>query len=133
MPVLCIVLILIVIMIYSIYVSVIQKRNKVLEAYSGIDVQFKKRYDLIPNILTIAQKFMDHEKGLLEEITKLRTEALKISSTADINGKINLDNDIKARMREIMIAVENYPDLKSDATMVQAMKTYNETDRKSVV
>ena len=55
---------------YMTYASVIQKKNKVSEAFSSIDVQLKKRYDLIPNILTIANKFMEHEKGLFEKITK---------------------------------------------------------------
>ena len=62
---------------YFIYVSLIKKRNKVLEAFSSIDVQLKKRYDLIPNILTIAKKFMEHEKTLIEEVTALRTQYQK--------------------------------------------------------
>ena len=53
---------------YGSYVSVIKRRNKVQEAFASIDVQLKKRYDLIPNILMIAQKFMDHEKSLIEEV-----------------------------------------------------------------
>ena len=52
---------------YSIYVSLIQKKNKVMEAFSSIDVQLKKRYDLIPNILSIAKKFMEHEKAFLKK------------------------------------------------------------------
>ena len=71
-------IILILICGYSMYVAVIQKKNKVLEAFSSIDVQLKKRYDLIPNILTLANKFMEHEKGLMEEITKLRTQAMSL-------------------------------------------------------
>ena len=78
--------------LYNIYTSVIKKRNKALEAFSGIDVQLKKRYDLIPNILTIAQKFMDHEKGLMEEITKLRTQAVELGRNyADISKRVELD------------------------------------------
>ncbi len=117
-----------IVFLYNLYSSLIKKRNKVLEAYSGIDVQLKKRYDLIPNILTIASKFMDHEKNLLEEITSLRTEALKLTSNADINNKIRIDDDIMNKMRQIMVTVENYPDLQSDKTMLQAMQTYNEVE-----
>ena len=69
-----IIIILFVILFYKGYVSIIKKKNKVKEAFSGISVQLKKRYDLIPNILTIAQKFMDHERSLIEDVTKLRTE-----------------------------------------------------------
>ncbi len=123
-----IILLIVALVCYNLYVDVIKKRNKVLEAFSGIDVQLKKRYDLIPNILTVAQKFMDHEKGLLEEVTKLRTQALQLMQSSDINGKIRLDNDIMDKMRQIMVAVENYPDLKSDQTMIQAIQTYNEVE-----
>lgn len=124
-----IVLLAILAMLYSLYVQLIQKRNKVKEAMGGIDVQLEKRYDLIPNILTIAKKFMEHERGLMEEITKLRTQAAGLRSTADtISEKINLDNAISSRMSQLMVNVENYPQLKSDQTMIQAMQTYSEVE-----
>lgn len=114
---------------YNIYVSVIKKKNKVLEAFSGISVQLKKRYDLIPNILTIANKFMEHEKGLMEEVTALRTKAMSLPNDLDSLGKkLALDSEIKSKMGQIMVAVENYPQLKSDQTMITAMQTYNEIE-----
>ena len=120
---------IVVIALYNLYAGVIQKKNKVQEAFSSIDVQLKKRYDLIPNILTTAQKFMDHEKGLFEEVTKLRTEALSLSNKyGDIDKKIALDKEIMGKMGQIMVAVENYPQLKSDQTMMTAMQTYNEVE-----
>lgn len=70
-------LIVLLILFYLIYVGLIQKKNKVKEAFSSIDVQLKKRYDLIPNILVIANKFMEHERGLIESVTKLRAQAVK--------------------------------------------------------
>jgi len=116
-------------LLYNLYVQLIQKRNKVKEAMGGIDVQLEKRYDLIPNILTIAQRFMEHEKGLMEEITKLRSQASGLRSTQDtIAKKIDLDNAIASRMGQLMVNVENYPQLKSDQTMVQAMATYSEVE-----
>ncbi len=116
-------------LIYQMYVSVIQKKNKVLEAFSSVDVQMKKRYDLIPNILTIANKFMEHEKGLLEEVTRLRSQAMALpNDTNSIGKKLQLDSQIKGLMGQIMVAVENYPQLKSDQTMMTAMYTYNEVE-----
>ena len=113
--------------LYNIYVKVIQKKNKVKEAMGGVDVQLKKRYDLIPNILTIANKFMEHERGLIEDITNLRTQAASIRSDANtISEKMNLDNQIANKMGQLMVNVENYPLLKSDQTMIQAMQTYSE-------
>ena len=110
---------------YLIYVQLIKKKNKVKEAEGSVDVQLKKRYDLIPNILTIAEKFMEHERSLIEDITKLRTQAAKAN---EMSEKIKLDNAIKGKMEQLMINVENYPQLKSDATMVQAMQTYAEVE-----
>lgn len=116
-------------MLYNIYVQLIQKKNKVKEAMAGIDVQLNKRYDLIPNILIIANKFMDHERGLIEEVTKLRAQAAGIRSNADtIAQKMDLDNQIASKMGQLMVNVENYPQLKSDQTMIQAMQTYSEVE-----
>ena len=124
-----VVILMIIVSLYAIYVSVIQKKNKVSEAFSSIDVQLKKRYDLIPNILTMAQKFMEHERSLFEEVTKLRTQAMSLSADMDNMGKkIELDSQIRSLMGQIMVAVENYPQLKSDQTMLTAMQTYNEVE-----
>ena len=115
--------------LYGIYVGLIQKKNKVAEAFSSIDVQLKKRYSLIPNILTIANKFMEHEKTLMTELTALRAKAVDLSSKkGNIKEKLALDNEISSKMGQLMVSVENYPQLKSDSTMVTAMQTYNEVE-----
>lgn len=114
---------------YVMYTNLIKMKNKVNEAMSGIDVQLNKRYSLIPNILTIANKFMEHETELFGQITALRTQAAGIRSTQDtIAKKIDLDNQIVAKMGQFMLNVENYPQLKSDQTMANAMQTYNEVE-----
>lgn len=114
------------VILYNLYVSVIKRRNDFLEAKSGIDVQFKKRYDLIPNILTVAKKFMEHETEVFSYITKLRTEAMNAESGS--NEAIKLNSQIDSLVSKLMVSVENYPELKSDQTMLQAMKTYNEVE-----
>lgn len=121
--------VLILLWAYSIYVSLIKKKNKAKEAFSSIDVQLKKRYDLIPNVLFIANKFMEHERGLLDDITRLRAQAAKLP--AELNNAeqtLNLDKEITTKMGQLMVNVENYPQLKSDQTMIQAMQTYNEQE-----
>ncbi|MFA7659430.1 MAG: LemA family protein [Candidatus Gastranaerophilaceae bacterium] len=115
--------------LYSIYVQVIKKKNKVQEAFASIDVQLKKRYDLIPNILAIANKFMEHERGLIEDVTRLRTEALKLQSDfSSMKNKIKLENELQSKLGQLMVSVENYPQLKSNETMVQAMQTFAEME-----
>lgn len=115
--------------LYTVYVQVIQKKNKVKEAFASIDVQLKKRYDLMPNILTIANKFMEHERSLIEDVTKLRTEALSMKSDfSNIDEKIKIESELQSKMGQLMVSVENYPQLKSNETMVQAMQTFAEME-----
>ena len=66
------IILLIIILLYFLYARIIRNKNSVLEALSGIDVQLKNRSNLIPNVLTIAKKFMKHEKELLDMLLKLR-------------------------------------------------------------
>ena len=127
--ILAIITIVVLVAFYNMYVTLIKKRNKVKEAMGGIDVQLNKRYSLIPNILTIAERFMEHEKELFSGITELRTRAASLKATDDtIQEKIKLDNEISSKMSQLLVNVENYPQLKSDQTMVQAMQTYAEVE-----
>lgn len=114
--------------LYFIYASLIRKKNKLKEASSGIDVQLKKRYDTIPNLLQSAAKFMVHEKSLMEEITQLRTEAMQGSFVKDPKKAVKIENELSAKLREFNISVENYPDLKSNQTMLQAMNAMQEVE-----
>ena len=113
-------------MFYSMYASVIRNANMVREALSGIDVQLRKRYDLIPNVLTIAKKFMEHENELFEKIVMLRTQAHNCKSGT--KEKFEAEAQLDTQLKSLMINVENYPQLKSDETMLQAMRTYNEVE-----
>lgn len=118
-------------LLYFWYVSIVSKKNQALSALSSIDVQLKQRLDLIPNILKIARSFMDHEKSLLEEITQLRTRAAQPYNPADkaaVAEHLQAAEQLSGRMGQLMISVENYPTLKSDATMVTAMQSYNEVE-----
>lgn len=116
---------------YFWYASIIGRRNKAQESLSGIDVQLQKRSDLIPNILTIAKKFMEHEKSLLTEITALREQVDKDydkTSSDAVREHLHAAKQLQSKMGQLMVQVEDYPDLKSDQTMIQAMQTYNEVE-----
>ncbi len=116
---------------YMMYYKLIKRKNKAFEALSGIDVHLTKRSDLIPNILKIASKHMEHEKDLFESITELRE---KTKSGYDINDPKQLKehlNNHKAlgdQMSQFVMRSEAYPDLKSNEPMNQAMKTYSEIE-----
>lgn len=114
------------IFIFSLYNSLIRKKNEVTNAFGGMDVQLKKRYDLIPNLIATVKQYMTHEKELLTNITELRTQAMD-SSLSD-EDKVNLDNKITKTMGGIMVAVENYPDLKASENFVNLQRTMNEVE-----
>lgn len=120
-----------VVIAYIWYVSLVGKKNGVLESLSGIDVQLKKRSNLIPNILKIAKKFLEHEKEVMQEITKLRTQ---VDSQYDRANPMEVQEHLKtaellaSKMGGFMVQVEDYPDLKSDQTMLNAMQSYNEVE-----
>ena len=109
-----IVLIVLAVLLYSCYVGVIKARNQMDEALSGIDVQLKKRSDLVPNVLKIAQKFMTHEEAMFTKITELRTEVLK-QSVGTVK-RFTAESQLQAEMKKFV------------ATMVKAMETYSETE-----
>ena len=110
---------------YGLYVSLIKNKNNVKEAASGIDVQLKKRYDLIPNMLKAAAKFMEHEKELFTQLTALREQAM---TATNYNDKFKADNELSGALRMFSVRAENYPQLKSDATMVNAQQAIAETE-----
>jgi LemA protein len=112
--------------VIALYNGLIRKKNEVENAFGGMDVQLKKRYDLIPNLVATVKQFMTHERELLTKVTELRGEALK--SNASNDEKVDIDNQITGAMRGIMVAVENYPDLKSNTNFLNLQRTFNEVE-----
>ena len=119
------------IVIYGWYVSLIKRRNQALEALSSIDVQLRQRFDLIPNVLKLAQKYMYHERGLLTEITELRNTVQQPYNRAkpdEVAQHLNASRALESGMGRIFALAENYPDLKADGTIMRAQETYEEVE-----
>ena len=112
--------------IMDMYNGLIRKKNEVENAFGGMDVQLKKRYDLIPNLISTVKQYMTHEKELLTKVTELRSHAMngKVSN----EQKVDLDNQITGAMKGIMVAVESYPDLKANENFMNLQKTMNEVE-----
>jgi len=121
-----IILIVIAIILVLMYNSLVAKKNQVENIFASVDTQLKKRYDLIPNLVASVSKYMDHEKSLLEEVTKLRSEANR-PNISD-KQKMNLDAKITKALGSIMIAVENYPDLKANENVMHLQRSLNEVE-----
>jgi LemA protein len=113
-------------LIILIYNGLIKKKNQVDNAFGSIDAMLKKRYDLIPNLVETVKQYMSHEKDTLTQITKLRAQATSGNLSGD--EKVDLENKISGQMRGIMVAVENYPDLKSSANFIQLQGSWNEAE-----
>lgn len=112
--------------IISMYNGLVRRRNEVENAFGGMDVQLKKRYDLIPNLVASVKQYANHEKSLLENITELRSKATSGKLSSD--EKVALDNQISESFKGIMVAVENYPDLKASDNFINLQRTMNEVE-----
>lgn len=118
--------VLLVLIIVGMYNTLIRKRNEVDNAFGDMDVQLKKRYDLIPNLVETVKQYASHEKELLTQVTEMRAKAN--SGKLSTDEKVALDNQISAKMRGIMVAVENYPDLKANENFINLQRTLNEVE-----
>jgi len=108
------------------YNSLVAKKNQVENIFASVDTQLKKRYDLIPNLVASVSKYMEHEKSLFTEVTKLRAEANKPNISDE--QKIALDAKVSSALGSIMIAVENYPELKANENVMHLQGTLNEVE-----
>ena len=115
-----------IIVIAMMYNGLINKKNQVDNSFGGMDAQLKKRYDLIPNLVSTIQSYMKHEAETLTQITELRAKA--VSGDISDDEKIDLDNMITSKLGGIMVAVENYPDLKASENFNQLQRSLNEVE-----
>ncbi len=116
---------------YFLYVSVIQKRNRARSAFASIDVQLKKRHDLIPNVLKIAKETMTQEMSLIEEVTRLRTatETPTDSDNPDaVKSRLQAESGLAQSMRQLFAVAENYPEPRFVEAMKTAQETYEEVE-----
>lgn len=109
------------------YNSLIGKKNQVKNAFAGMDVQLKKRYDLIPNLVNTVKTYMNHEKETLEKITELRGQAIAGGQLSN-SERVDLDNQITKGLSGIMVQVENYPDLKANTNFIDLQRSLNEIE-----
>ncbi len=108
------------------YNSLVGKKNQVENIFGSVDAVLKKRYDLIPNLVSSVQQYMAHEKDLLSKITELRAQAMK-PDLSD-HQKIALDKEMTAALGSIMVAVENYPNLKANENIMHLQRTLTEVE-----
>lgn len=111
----------------SVYNSLIKKRNQTDEAWSDIDVQLKRRYNLIPNLVETVKGYAKHERELFENVTKARTAAMGAQSIED-KGKA--ENMLSGTLKSLFAVAENYPDLKANQNFLKLQDELADTENK---
>ena len=109
------------------YNGFVRLRNRMKEAWSDIDVQLKRRHNLIPNLIESVKGYMAHEKGVLEEVTRARTATLAAQSQQDVQKSENM---LTGALKTLFAVSENYPDLKASANFIELQRELRDTEDK---
>lgn len=126
------------IVLIGIYNKLVALRNRFKNAFAQIDVQLKRRYDLIPNLVETAKAYMGHERGTLEAVIAARNQASAANRKAAANpddpsamqGLLGAEAVLGGAMGRLLVTVEQYPDLKANQTMSQLMEELTSTENK---
>jgi len=129
---------LLVIIVIGIYNGLVGLRNRVKNAYAQIDVQLKRRYDLIPNLVETAKGYMKHEKETLEAVINARNQAVSAASAASkdptgagvISELAGADGALTGALGKLMVVMEAYPDLKANENMMQVQEELTSTENR---
>ncbi len=121
------IVVILIIAVIGMYNSLVQARIKVDNAWSQIDVQLQRRFDLIPNFVETVKGYMTHEKETFEKITNLRSSW---SESKSISEKASLDNELSNTLKTIMAVAENYPDLKANQNFSELSEELRNTENK---
>jgi len=108
------------------YNTLIARKNDVMKSFGFIDVQLKKRFDLIPNLVETVKEYMGFEKSLLTDVTELRAKAM--ASGYNEKDRIGFENQLTQKLGNIMVAAENYPDLKASQSFMQLQNTWKDLE-----
>jgi len=117
----------VVIAVVSMYNGLITLKNRVEEAWSDIDVQLKRRYDLIPNLINTVKGYAAHEKEVFEKVTEARTRAMNAGSTQE---KADAENMLSGTLKSLFAVSENYPELKANQNFLELQRELTDTEDK---
>lgn len=115
------------VLIYNRFVSL---RNRAKEAWSDIDVQLKRRYDLIPNLVESVKGYAAHEKEVFENVTKARTAAMTAEKSGDPKEIGRAENALSGALKTLFAVSENYPDLKASTNFLELQRELRDTEDK---
>ena len=120
------IIVILVLYIIIVFNSLISLKNRVENALSQIDVQLKRRYDLIPNLVSTVKGYMKHEKGVLTELTKMRSQLI----SGDMKEKAKASDAITSALKTLFAVAENYPNLKASENFKMLQEELSGTESK---
>lgn len=126
MTIILIVLVVVVLWLVLAYNGLIRLRTQAQEAWSDIDVQLKRRYDLVPNLVETVKSYAAHEKTVFEDVTKARTQAMQATGPAKAGAENQFSNTIKS----LFAVAENYPQLKANENFLNLQNQLADTEDK---
>lgn len=121
------IIILLAIYVISIYNNLVKSRQRVRNAWSQIDVQLQRRFDLIPNIVSTIKGYVKHEESTLTKIAELRTAWANAST---VSQKAELNENLSGALKTIMAVSESYPDLKANTNFINLQEELSNTENK---
>jgi LemA protein len=121
---------LIIVWLIAIYNGLIKAKNRTEEAWSDIDVQLKRRYDLIPNLVETVKAYAKHESGVFEKVTEARTRAMAAEKSGDPKAIQETENMLAGTLKTLFAVAENYPDLKATGNFLQLQDELSDTENK---
>ena len=126
-----IVIILLVLMwMVGIYNGLVQLRNAVKNAWAQIDVQLKRRHDLIPNLVETVKGYMQHERGTFEAVTKARNLASQARESGNVGDTAAAEGELTRALSKLLMVVENYPELKANQNFLALQEELSSTENK---
>ena len=121
------IVVLLILFVIGVYNALVRLRNQVDNSWSQIDVQLKRRHDLIPNLVETAKGYMQHERGTFEAITEARSKAMGAGNVAD---SAKAEGMLGEALSKFMLVVENYPDLKANQNFLSLQEELTSTENK---
>ncbi len=123
------IVVILLIMTASMYNGLVRLRNRVKNAWAQIDVQLKRRHDLIPNLVETAKGYMTHERGTFEAVTKARNLAQNAVGTG-VGAQSKAEGELSSALSRLLVVVENYPDLKANQNFLALQEELTSTENK---
>ena len=123
------VVVILLITFIAIYNSLVRLRNQVKNAWAQIDVQLKRRYDLIPNLMETVKGYMKHERETLEAVTNARNLAQQAASSG-VGARSKAEGELSSALSKLLAVVENYPDLKANQNFLALQEELTSTENK---